>query len=180
MSNILYSQVDENLQTELNLRGNSGKTRTTDDINFMVSKLANVQLTAYEDNNSDPTKIVKEHGILGGQTVRAGRYLPSSFLSKQDFVYCLKHLHESDKFSFIQSSLKVKNSIELALFYKDIRRAIWAKDWKGIARWIVGWKGYWRYLPFYDFKLSKKVVHEIWVEIGLYKLRKIKQKLGFR
>jgi hypothetical protein len=85
MSNILYSQVDENLQTELNLRGNSGKTRTTDDINFMVSKLANVQLTAYEDNNSDPTKIVKEHGILGGQTVRAGRYLPSSFLSKQDF-----------------------------------------------------------------------------------------------
>ena len=104
----------------------------------------------------------------------------SRFLSKQDFVYCLKHLHESDKFSFIQSSLKVKNSIELALFYKDIRRAIWAKDWKGIARWIVGWKGYWRYLPFYDFKLSKKVVHEIWVEIGLYKLRKIKQKLGFR
>jgi hypothetical protein len=104
----------------------------------------------------------------------------SRFLSKQDFVYCLKHLHESDKFSFIQSSLKVKNSIELALFYKDIRRAIWAKDWKGIVRWIVGWKGYWRYLPFYDFKLTKKIVHEIWVEVVVFKFRKMKQKLVFR
>ncbi len=104
----------------------------------------------------------------------------SRFLSKQDFVYCLKHLYETDKFSFIQSSLKAKNSIELALFYKDIRRAIWAKDWKGIARWIVGWKGYWRFLPFYDFKLTKKIVHEIWVEVVVFKLRKMKQKLGFR
>jgi hypothetical protein len=103
----------------------------------------------------------------------------SRFLSKQDFVYCLKYLDSSDKFSFIQSSLKVKKNIELALFYKDIRRAIWAKDLKGIVRWIVRWKSYWRFLPFYDFKLTKKVVHEIWVEIGVYKLRKIKQKLGF-
>lgn len=104
----------------------------------------------------------------------------SKYLSNQDFVYCLKHVHESDKFTFLQSSLKVKNTIELGLFYKDIRRAIWAKDLKGILRWIFGWKGYWRYLPFYDFKLTKKILFEIWVEVGVFKLEKLKHKLGFR
>jgi hypothetical protein len=86
MSNIFYSEVDPNLQLELNLRGNSGKTRTTEDINFMVGKLANVQLTAFEDNKPDPTKIVREYGILGGANVRTGRYLPATFLSKQDYT----------------------------------------------------------------------------------------------
>ena len=86
MSNIFYSQVDPNLQVELDLRGNSGKNRTTEDINFMVGKLANVQLTAFEDNKPDPTKIVREHGILGGANVRSGRYLPATFLSKQDYT----------------------------------------------------------------------------------------------
>ena len=76
--------------------------------------------------------------------------------------------------------IKVKNNIEVALFYKDIRRAIWAKDLKGIARWLFGLKGYWRYLPFYDFKLTKKVIQEIWIEIGVFKLKKMKQKLGIR
>ena len=86
MSNIFYSEVDPNLQLELDLRGNSGKYRTTEDINFMVGKLANVQLTAYQDNKPDPTKIVQEHGILGGANVRTGRYLPATFLSKQDYT----------------------------------------------------------------------------------------------
>ena len=85
MSNIFYSEVDPNLQTELNARGNSGKFRTTEDINFMVGKIANVQLTAFDDNKPDPTKIVKEYGILGGANVRTGRYLPATFLSKQDY-----------------------------------------------------------------------------------------------
>ena len=44
--NIFYSQVDDAVQTELNARGNSGKNRTTRDIDFMVGKLANVQISA--------------------------------------------------------------------------------------------------------------------------------------
>jgi len=101
-------------------------------------------------------------------------------LSRHDFTYCIQNLHNLTSFEFIKSSLKKIKAIEIALFYKDIRRAIWAKDLKGIARWIFGWKGYWRYLPFYDFRLTKKVFHEIWIEIGVHKLRKLKQKLGFR
>jgi len=102
----------------------------------------------------------------------------SNKLSKQDFIYCIQNLHDLASFEFIKSSLKNHKTIEIALFYKDIRRAIWAKDLKGIARWIFGWKGYWRYFPFYDFRLTKKVFKEIWLEIGVFKLRKMKKKLG--
>ena len=104
----------------------------------------------------------------------------SCYLSKQDFVYCLKHLQEPNKFDFIPSSLQSKSPIELGLFYKDIRRAIWAKDIKGIVRWMLGINGYWRYLPFYDFKLTKKIFKEIWLEIGVFKINKLKRKFGFR
>ena len=104
----------------------------------------------------------------------------SYILSRHDFTYCIQNLHDLASFEFIKSSLKKNKAIEIALFYKDIRRAIWAKDLKGIARWLFGLKGYWRYLPFYDFKLTKKVIQEIWIEIGVFKLKKMKQKLGIR
>jgi hypothetical protein len=104
----------------------------------------------------------------------------SNILSRHDFTYCIQNLHNLASFEFIKSSLKKNKAIEIGLFYKDIRRAIWAKDLKGIARWLFGLKGYWRYLPFYDFILTKKVIQEIWIEIGVFKLRKMKQKLGIR
>lgn len=104
----------------------------------------------------------------------------SRFLSKYDFVYCLKNLYDADKFDFIKSSLKSKKNIEQALFYKDIRRAIWAKDIKGVLRWMLGIHGYWKFLPFYDFKLAKKVFEEIWLEIGVFKMNKLKRKLGLK
>lgn len=77
MSFIFHSEVDPNLQVELNYRGNSGKTRSTADIDFMVGKIANVQITAYESGSSDPNQIAQSYGILGGAQLRSGRYLPT-------------------------------------------------------------------------------------------------------
>ena len=77
MSYIFHSEVDPNLQVELNYRGNSGKTRSTADIDYMVGKIANVQLTAYISGSADPNQIVQSYGILGGEQVRSGRYLPT-------------------------------------------------------------------------------------------------------
>lgn len=77
MSFIFHSEVDPNLQVELNYRGNSGKTRSTADIDYMVGKIANVQITAYKSSSSNPTEIVESYGILGGAQVRSGRYLPT-------------------------------------------------------------------------------------------------------
>ena len=78
MSNIFYSQVDTNLQQELNARGVSGFSRTTKDLQYMLEKIANVQLTAYSGSTYAESAIVtSEHGVLGGTNVRSGRYLPS-------------------------------------------------------------------------------------------------------
>ena len=99
-------------------------------------------------------------------------------MSDYNFVYCLENLNHPEKNDFIKGQLKRSKPIELALFYKDIRRAIWAKDLRGIARWLFGLDGYWRFLPFYDFRLSKKIFKEIWKEVGVFKVKKIKQKFS--
>jgi hypothetical protein len=75
MSDIFYSQVDGNLQEELNARGRSGRySRTTRDLQFMLEKIANVQIIPFSDN--ERTKQI-DAAILGGGTVRTGEYLPS-------------------------------------------------------------------------------------------------------
>jgi hypothetical protein len=102
----------------------------------------------------------------------------SEHLSEYSFVYCLKNLQHSEKNDFPKGQLKQPKIIELALFYKDIRRAIWAKDLNGIIRWLFGINGYWRFLPFYDLRLSNKIFKEMWKEIGVFKVNKIKQKFS--
>jgi hypothetical protein len=74
MSNIFYSEVDRNLQLEMNARGRSGfYDRSERALNFMLGKIANVEMTAFEGNDTS-TRIV---GVLGGSTTRTGRFMPS-------------------------------------------------------------------------------------------------------
>ena len=77
--NIFYDNVDANLQEELNARGQAGlMDRTNKSLDFMLAKIANVQLTAYEGTGSASQVIPSSNfGILGGATTAASRYLPS-------------------------------------------------------------------------------------------------------
>jgi hypothetical protein len=88
--NIFYSQVDGAVQTELNARGNSGKNRTSRDIDFMVGKLANVQISAYNSGSADPQNLIAEpYGTLGGTKLTTGRYMPSGeggFLTEPTYI----------------------------------------------------------------------------------------------
>lgn len=89
MSNIFYSEVDKNLVEELNARGRAGKTdRSNAALDFMLGKIANARITAYTGNDST-TPIAAEYGVIGGETVRNGRYLPSGpdgFLSSATYT----------------------------------------------------------------------------------------------
>lgn len=77
MSNIFYTEVDKNLQIELDARGRTGFfNRTTNALNFMLGKMANVQLTAYEGNDSK-SPLARQYAILGGGSVQAGRFMPN-------------------------------------------------------------------------------------------------------
>jgi hypothetical protein len=77
MSQIFYSEVDKNLQLELNARGRAGiYDRSETALRFMTEKIANVLLVAYEGNKRDKTKIVHE---LGGRKVIQDDYQPGGF-----------------------------------------------------------------------------------------------------
>ena len=71
--NIFYSEVDKNLKTELRARGESFRKRDTDSLNYMLTKIANVEITAYETTSSKSQRVA----TLGGNTVRTGRYMPT-------------------------------------------------------------------------------------------------------
>jgi len=80
--NIFYSEVDQNLQRELNARGKAGiHDRTDRAMAYMLEKVANVEIIAMVDqkhvdpNNSDNEKNILHR--LGGLSVRSGEYLPT-------------------------------------------------------------------------------------------------------
>ena len=72
---IFYSQVDENLQLELNARGKAGfSSKTNKDLQFMLEKIANVYITPYTDETK--TKEIA-NASLGGAAMRGGEYMPT-------------------------------------------------------------------------------------------------------
>lgn len=89
MSNILYSNVDRNLILELNARGLAGKSnRSNSSLDFMLNKIANVRIIAYSGSSSETT-VREKFGVLGGETVREGRYLPNGpdgYLSNSSYT----------------------------------------------------------------------------------------------
>jgi len=65
-------------------------------------------------------------------------------------------------------------TIEIALFHKDIRRALYKRDVKGLLQWIYK-PTRWKYIPFYDFKLLSYIISKLWNEFVVAKLlRQIK------
>lgn len=87
MSDIFYSSVDLKLQQELNARAKAGVDRTTDSLDFMLGKVANVLLNAFSDAEY---KVPIANSSLGGRNVITGEYLangPSGFLSDRVYQY---------------------------------------------------------------------------------------------
>jgi hypothetical protein len=88
MSQIFYSEIDKNLQKELDARARAGKSdRSETALRYMTEKIANVSVTAYEGNKRDKDKIVH---TLGGRNVIGEEYMPggpNGFLT--DRVYTL-------------------------------------------------------------------------------------------
>lgn len=64
-------------------------------------------------------------------------------------------------------------SVEVALLCKDIRRVLWNKDMKGLSRWLFNRNGYWRFIPLYDLKLTRRIIKEVWNEVFVYKWKRL-------
>lgn len=77
MSEILYTQIDRALELELDLRAIAGRRRSTADLNYMVGKIANVEIIAYKSDKRTENEIIDR---IGGKDVRTEKYLPGGFL----------------------------------------------------------------------------------------------------
>lgn len=91
-----YTEIDPNLRTELNSRGKTGKyNRNTDSMDYMLGKIANVQVEAFEGSSSLGIPIA----ILGGNTTRTDRYQPSGpngFLSNPTYTKPIIEYYKDD------------------------------------------------------------------------------------
>jgi hypothetical protein len=122
MSEIFYTQVDANVQEELNARGKAGTlSRKTDDLNYMLSKVASVSLIPYDTEYKKPdskkeevteTKTEITSAILGGFGVRTGEFLPSGprgFLSDRP-LFTNVDRNQDGKATKITGTAKLNNS----------------------------------------------------------------------
>jgi len=96
---IFYSEVDKNLQKELNARALAGalkKDKT--DIDFMTTKMTSVQISAFNNPKLANNQLAKFKGnaskfsVLAGQNVRGGDYVP---LQSQTVTTYVKGLMEN-------------------------------------------------------------------------------------
>lgn len=104
--------------------------------------------------------------------IRPNSWMAYGRFCGNDFSAAIKKFVTVDTSKMENKSWNSKTNFEIALFYKDMRRCFWQKDYRGIFRWILNFQGYWRYIPFYDAKLTKIIFQNLWKIIS-YKIKKI-------
>lgn len=101
----------------------------------------------------------------------------SKILVEEDFIAAVKRIVSGNYASEFKAPKMKKPQIELALFYKDIRRFSWKKDFIGLLAWVINLKGYWKFIPFHDHALMRKIFKQFWIELVVFRFRSLKQKL---
>ena len=106
---IFYSQVDANLQLELNARGKAGfSSKTNKDLQFMLEKIANVYITPYTDETKK-TEIA--NASLGGAAMRGGEYMPTGkngYLSDRSIIQKTRTINAAGT-GFDEASINISN-----------------------------------------------------------------------
>lgn len=101
--NIFYSEIDPQLQLELDARAAAGtKNRSERDLDFMLGKIANAEISAFQGENAQ-TPILQ---TLGGFNVREGRYLPSGpagYLNETPYLQKSIEYNEKDQSAFTRT-----------------------------------------------------------------------------
>jgi len=93
---------------------------------------------------------------------------------QKDFSSALKNYFNNNG-TILNTTAKEAKPIEMALFYKDLRRSFWQRDFKGVVKWVLNYKNYWQFIPCYDGKLLKKILGELG-KILFHKMDKISKR----
>ena len=125
-----------------------------------------VNIAYIHDTNKDKYYLI-EVDTRPNSWIAYGRF------TGRDFSEGVKRIINGDYVNGYKEIKLKQSSIEVALFDKDIRRALWKRDIKGIMRWVFNYKNYWRYIPFYDKKLARIIFSGIWKEVFIYRWKKL-------
>lgn len=131
-------------------------------IAFGINGFASIQLIYKE---SEKTYYLLEADL------RPNIYIPYGRFTGQDFVEAIKKKINPSYSIPPNTKLKYGETMEIAIFYRDIIRCIKQKDIAGVFRWIINYKGYWRFIPLYDLTLCKHILKELFLNKVLRKFK---------
>ncbi|MDD2797465.1 MAG: ATP-grasp domain-containing protein [Bacteroidales bacterium] len=98
---------------------------------------------------------VRDQYYLVEVDCRTNLWMPYSRFTPQNFTDGIKFILYGTPIK--PSKKPIGHKTEVLIFDRDIRRCVKHRDYIGLLKWIVNWKGYWKYIPFYDLKLFKRI-----------------------
>ena len=92
--------------------------------------------------------------------LRPNSWMAYGKFCNRDFSNALKQFLK-DHTVLLNESKNDFKSIEISLFFKDVRRSFWQNDLKSVIKWLFNFKHYWQFIPLYDLKLMKRIMREL-------------------
>ena len=86
-------------------------------------------------------------------------WIAYSRFTEHDFSNGIKKIINGDIYNINEPASN--KSVEVAIFDRDIRRCVKHKDFKGILQWVYNYKGYWKFIPFYDRKVLGRTMKKM-------------------
>ncbi len=98
---------------------------------------------------------------------RTNMWMPYSRFTEHDFSNGINKIIRGDIYN-INEAVSTKK-VEIAIFDRDLRRCVKYKDYKGMLQWLFNYKGYWRFIRFYDLivlgRTTKKMCYDFYKKI---------------
>lgn len=101
--------------------------------------------------------------------IRPNIWVPYGKFSGHDFSAAIrKIINGTIKFPIV---FKEAEATEVAVFYRDIIKCCKQKTILGILKWLINYKGCWKFIPTYDKNLFKNILYELFI-------RKVSKKMS--
>jgi predicted ATP-grasp superfamily ATP-dependent carboligase len=92
--------------------------------------------------------------------LRTNSWMPYSRFMGSDFSEGIRSIANGER-KYIANKNPANKKFEVAIFDRDIRRCIKNKNYGSLLKWVFNYKGYWKFIPFYDRKIFKRVTQKI-------------------
>ncbi|MEA5427133.1 hypothetical protein [Arcicella lustrica] len=97
--------------------------------------------------------------------LRSNSWMPYSKFTGKDIADGVRQIISGKIIGDFSETTPLNARTEIAIFDRDIRRCMKYKDLKGFLRWAVNYKGYWKFIPFYDTKLFNRIFTKLYKDL---------------